>query len=273
MPPARKSRSVAIVAARRLPIRRSASSQATRAREPARSPLETMKTGMTCRPATPAAIAPWKSANQWYVRGTPAKYGTWGGKLPSRMLWPMATWTRKSLQFQPPETQPPEISCQALAARMLPTPIVAKAARRKGARSRRTAAKARRGSRAGGGARPGSGAAARTRLALARRAAVAKATGRLKPPAARPRTLPRWAAKNVEVTIPTPSRPAGPIRGTTRATRSQPGTTNRNGQATATATGGAYQANANTTMPSIATPGIRPAGMPAELSTGVTSHR
>ena len=32
--------------------------------------------------------------------------------------------------------------------------------------------------------------------------------------------------------MPTPSRPAGPSRGTARLTRSQPGTTNRNGQAT-----------------------------------------
>ena len=37
------------------------------------SALETMKTGITWRPAVAAAIAPWKSANQWYVSGTPAK--------------------------------------------------------------------------------------------------------------------------------------------------------------------------------------------------------
>jgi hypothetical protein len=65
--------SVAIVAARRLPVRCRASSQATSATAPARRALETMKTGITWRPAVAAAIAPWKSANQWYVSGTPAK--------------------------------------------------------------------------------------------------------------------------------------------------------------------------------------------------------
>ena len=61
------------------------------------------------------AMAPWKSANQWYVNGTPAKYGTSGGKLPWTMLEPIATWTSRSLQFQPPETQPSSVSCQPLA--------------------------------------------------------------------------------------------------------------------------------------------------------------
>ena len=31
------------------------------------------ETGMMSMPAAVAAIAPWKSANQWYVRGSPAK--------------------------------------------------------------------------------------------------------------------------------------------------------------------------------------------------------
>ena len=61
------------MAARRLPVRWRASSHATSARAPAMSALETMKTGMTWRPAVAAAIEPWKSANQWYVSGTPAK--------------------------------------------------------------------------------------------------------------------------------------------------------------------------------------------------------
>ena len=49
-----------------------------------------------------------------------------------------------------------------------------------------------------------------------------------------------------------PAGPPGPRRGTTRLTRSQPGTANRNGQATTIATGGASQARANATTRAMA---------------------
>jgi hypothetical protein len=107
------------------------------------------------------------------------------------MLWPIETWTRKSLQFHPPETQPAGISRQAFPARTVPTSRTAKAARANGARSERMASSPLRGWSDGGGASPGIGTTASRRLAPARIAAVANATGRSKPPAARPTTFAR----------------------------------------------------------------------------------
>ena len=65
MPPPKQTSSVAIVATLRRPVSRSASPHTTRARTPAMSALETKNTGMIGRSAATAAIAPWKSANQW----------------------------------------------------------------------------------------------------------------------------------------------------------------------------------------------------------------
>src|SRR5687768_18460758 len=66
-----------------------------------------------------ARIAAWKSANQWYVSGTPAKYGTSGGKFaPALRVCAIERCTPRSLQLEPPETTPSGVT------RHIPAPRV-----------------------------------------------------------------------------------------------------------------------------------------------------
>src|SRR5687768_17790042 len=69
-----------------------------------------------------ARIAAWKSANQWYVSGTPAKYGTSGGKFaPALRVCAIERWTPRSLQLEPPEMTPSGVTRHIPAPRVRPT--------------------------------------------------------------------------------------------------------------------------------------------------------
>ncbi len=64
MPPAKQTRTAAIVATDRRPLNCSPSAQTTRARTAAKAALVTKYTPMRSTPAIVEVIAPWKSANQ-----------------------------------------------------------------------------------------------------------------------------------------------------------------------------------------------------------------
>jgi hypothetical protein len=84
-------------------------------------------------------MAAWKSANQWYTSGDPAKYGTCGGKLPAFRDWAMERCTPRSLQFDPPAATPPSTGRHRPDCRTRPTKRAAARATSSAGHSRRAA--------------------------------------------------------------------------------------------------------------------------------------
>ncbi len=226
------------MATRRSLVSCTARAHTTSARTPANRALETKKTGMIETSAADATMAPWKSANQWYVSGSPATYGTSGGKLPWMMLVPIETWTRKSLQFQPPEIQPPGVSRQPLLPRttrtIRPDRGCDEPGRRVLAERGSDRARARLAVTAARAARATDGAAARPASVPTMRSAVPTRTAiGPNPPIRLTRSI-RWAERYVLATTATPTAPGRGRSGATRRTMTQPGTANSHGHTTMT---------------------------------------
>src|SRR5688500_9182959 len=148
-----------------------------------------------------ARIAAWKSANQWYVSGTPAKYGTSGGKFaPALRVCAIERWTPRSLQLEPPEITPSGVTRHMPAPRVRPTNAAAAAATT-------MAPSAFAGMRGMGGvprqAAHGMGAA--------RSAAAPKTVSRPYPPARWLIQYTRCVETATEMTMASPTRPARSI--------------------------------------------------------------
>src|SRR5215212_2521788 len=144
------------------------------------------------------------------------------------MLAPIDTWTSRSLQFQPPATQPFGVSAHPFSRRITRTTTPAAEATNQAGRYSRSA---RLASAMVGRA---SGASQRERT-IANPTPKSASTTALTMTAGRPNpitlatTSTRWADTYVLVTTATPSEPGGDSWGATRRTTIQPGTTNRIG--------------------------------------------
>jgi hypothetical protein len=107
---------------------------------------DTTKAGTAKMPAARAAMAAWKSANQWYTSGAPAKNGTCGGKLPAFSDWAMERCTPRSLQLEPPAATPLSTVCHRPDWSARPTNSAATTAIASAGQSRRAARPALRSS-------------------------------------------------------------------------------------------------------------------------------
>src|SRR3954452_10289644 len=188
------------------------------------------------------------------------------------MLDPIDTWTSRSLQFQPPATQPSGVSCQPFPPSTTRTARPAAAATiQPGASSRAARANPARVGRP-------SGANQRWRTHATSTAAAARTTALTmiasRPnPVKRATTFTRCAEAYVLVTTAAPTAADIRMLGTTRRTTTHPGTKNRIGQTRTIDVSGRNQATMDPpTIRSAATPtamadgGLLPA--PATASAG-----
>ncbi len=151
------------------------------------------------------------------------------------MLFPIATWTRRSLQFQPPDTIPSGVSRQPFAPRTDSTRSAKAAATIHAGASARRAPRISLGiSRTAGNDHGASHRwRIRVRTTVARTSRPAAMSTATRPnPSRRLTSSTRWAERYVLATTPTPTMPGRGSSGATRRTKTQPGTANSHGQTT-----------------------------------------